>query len=336
MKLTFRTLLIIINKSLIPGREAMSRSVAYLASDLATISFAQNHEAQTFTVHCGPSARSDDRSTSDAGKKIKRRAPVEPGKRAGAEDVRATAEKVLRAFNTWAFKREQPSDVPLMLDTLSEAVAAQQPIRFALYWGKGPRHAVGAPEMQCLDFLAAVAARVKGVHAPGAAIMLILTDTHAELNGYCRQDIDQYFDEIKAAAKQRGFETRSLGQLVKAAGNLATAAPLEETVPAGMLSSLTTSAAKWYRGAGTPEQGALTYLRMNLIEQRVVERAFPGSIFITFNGSDLRALFPRQLPIFYMYSLRRGFSVKPWFMACESTKPGSTADQANPVHPDAA
>jgi hypothetical protein len=314
----------------------MSRSVAYLASNLATISFAQNHEAQTFTVNCGPSARSDDRSTSDAGKKIKRRAPAEPGNRSGAEDIRTTAEKVLRAFNTWAFKREQPSDVQLMLDTLSEAIAAQQPIRFVLYWGKGPRHAVGAPEMQCLDFLAAVAARVKGVHAPGAAITLILTDTHAELNGHCRQDIDQYFDEIKAAAKQRGFETRSLGQLVKAAGNLATAAPLEETVPAGMLSSLTTSAAKWYRGAGTPEQGALTYLRMNLIEQRVVERAFPGSIFITFNGSDLRALFPRQLPIFYMYSLRRGVSVKPWFMSCESTKPGSAADQANPIHPDAA
>jgi hypothetical protein len=37
-----------------------------------------------------------------------------------------------------------------------------------------------------------------------------------------------------------------------------------------------------------------------------------------------------------MYSLRRGVSVKPWFMSCESTKPGSAADQANPIHPDAA
>jgi hypothetical protein len=314
----------------------MSSSVAYLASSLATISFAQKHEAQTFTAHCGPSARSDERSTSDAGRKINRRAAAAPGNCTGAESIRATAEKVLRAFNTWAFKREQPSDVQLMLDVLSEAVATQQAIRFVLYWGKGPRHTVGAPEMQCLDFLAAVAARIKGVHAPGAAMTLLLTDTHAELNGYGRQEIDQYFDEIKAAAAQRGFETRSLGQLVKAAGNLATAVPLDDTVPAELLSSLTTSAAKWYRGAGTPEEGALTYLRMNLIEQRVVERAFAGSIFITFNGSDLRKLFPRQLPIFYMYSLRRGFSVKPWFMSCESTKAASAADQANPIHPDAA
>jgi L-tyrosine isonitrile synthase len=313
----------------------MSSSVAYLASRLATISFAQKHEAQTFTVNCGLSARNDERSTSDAGKKIKRRAPVEPGNLVGAENIRATAGKVLRAFNTWAFKREQPSDLQLMLDVLLEAVATRQAIRFVLYWGKGPRRAVGPPEVQCLDFLAAVAARVKCVHAPGAAITLILTDTHAELNGHRREEIDQYFDEIKAAAEQRGFETRSLGQLVKTAGNLATAAALEDIVSAELLSSLTTSAAKWYRGAGTPEEGALTYLRMNLIEQRVVELAFPGSIFITFNGSELRKLFPRRLPIFYMYSLRRGVSVKPWFMSCELTKQGSAADQANSVHPDA-
>jgi hypothetical protein len=48
--------------------------------------------------------------------------------------------------------------------------------------------------------------------------------------------------------------------------------------------------------------------------------AFPHSIFITFNGSRLRALFPEHLPIFYMYSLRRGFSAKPWFVASDSER----------------
>ena len=73
---------------------------------------------------------------------------------------------------------------------------------------------------------------------------------------------------------------------------------------------------------------------MNLIEQRVVERAFPGSIFVTFNGSDLRSLFPTQLPIFYMYSLRRGVAVKPWFLPAEPAKCDANADQANPVRPN--
>ena len=100
-----------------------------------------------------------------------------PGNCTNAEGIRASAEKILRAFNTWAFKREQPSDVQLMLDALSEAVATRAAIPFVLYWGKGPRHSMGAPEMQCLDFLAAVATRIKGVHAPGAAMTLDL-DRH--------------------------------------------------------------------------------------------------------------------------------------------------------------
>jgi hypothetical protein len=46
---------------------------------------------------------------------------------------------------------------------------------------------------------------------------------------------------------------------------------------------------------------------------------FPHSIFITFNGGKLRCLFPTRLPIFYMYSLRRGVSIKPWFFNAGSS-----------------
>jgi len=53
---------------------------------------------------------------------------------------------------------------------------------------------------------------------------------------------------------------------------------------------------------------------MNMLEKRAVERAFPCAVFITFNGREYRSLFPERLPIFYMYSLQRGVSVKPWFL----------------------
>jgi hypothetical protein len=136
------------------------------------------------------------------------------------------------------------------------------------------------------------------------------------------------------AAKQRGFETCLLSHLVKAAGDIRPAVPLDEVVTAQTLASLVASAQKWYRGNATPEEGALTYLRMNLIEQRAVEHAFPRSIFVTFNGSDLRCLFPTKLPIFYMYSLRRGVSVKPWFLTAESEKFdfGSVREDPRPLN----
>jgi L-tyrosine isonitrile synthase len=306
----------------------MPDQVAYAAAAAARYSSACDHELPSAIIYeCAPPTAGID-TASGREPRVKRRTAAKP--------QAATAEQVLRSFNTWAFKREQPSDPKLLRQAVAAALEHHVPIPFVLYWGKGGRNQSDGPELQCLDYLGALTARVRDVYEPGTKITLICTDTHAELNGHPRQDIQQYFDDIKLLAKQRGFETCWLGPLVKAAGNLATVAPLEEVVPAETLASLIASAQKWYRGGATAQQGALTYLRMNLIEQRVVERAFPDSIFITFNGSKMRCLFPKQLPIFYMYSLRRGVSVKPWFLPGEAAQFDLSLDQPSPPRPDAA
>ena len=157
-------------------------------------------------------------------------------------------------------------------------------------------------------------ARVARAHAPGAALKLIFTDTHARLNGHSRASMQKYFAAMEAAANARRFETCWLTDLTKTAGVAAGDDHGDELAQHAMVSRLIPSARKWYRGLGGPEQGALIYYRMNLVERRAVELVFPRCIFLTFNGSELRGLFPEHLPIFYMYSLRRGISVKPWFL----------------------
>jgi hypothetical protein len=221
------------------------------------------------------------------------------------------AEKVLRSFNTWAFKREQPSDPRLMLELIEHAMARFGPLSFVLYWGKGPRCRIEQPDIECLDFLASLAERVRKAHLPGAVLNLLFTDTHAKLNGYAQPGIEAYFSAIDTAARERGFATFWLSGLTRVqAPDAVSGEPLEPAI----LSRLIASARKWYRGAGRPEDGALVYYRMNMAEKRAVEAAFARAIFITFSGSELRSLFPEHLPIFYMYSLRRGTSVKPWFL----------------------
>ena len=59
-----------------------------------------------------------------------------------------------------------------------------------------------------------------------------------------------------------------------------------------------------------------------MIEKQAVEAAFPDAVFVTFNGSGLRPLFPDRMPVFYMYSVRRGVAVKPWFMPAELEEAG--------------
>jgi L-tyrosine isonitrile synthase len=235
-------------------------------------------------------------------------------RRKNSAEKTVTAETVLRSFNTWAFKREQPADPQLMLRVLSESISLGEPVSFILYWGKGPRCRLGEPDIDCLDYLGALAQRVREVYEPGAAIKLIFTDTHANLNGHAPLGVREYFAEVEASAGERGFEACLLSQLTQSAEAVAACATNDDDVPEETLRRLSASAGKWYRGDGTARQGALKYFQMNMIEKRAVELAFPRSIFVTFNGSDLRSLFPDYLPIFYMYSLRRGVSVKPWFL----------------------
>lgn len=224
------------------------------------------------------------------------------------------AEKVVSAFNTWAFKREQPSSHPALLQTVTDAIARGAPVSFVLYWGKGLRCFAGDPERQGLDFLTRLTERIRDVYAGGAAITLILTDTHAQLNGHSSTCIDQYFEQIGAWAQASGFAHCRLTRLV--ADNESRIGEIDDICP-DTLSKLHACAAKWYRGDGTVEEGAREYYRMNMIEKRSVELSFPEAIFITYNSSEFRHLFPDNLPIFYMYSVKRGVAVKPWFIQAE-------------------
>jgi hypothetical protein len=234
-------------------------------------------------------------------------------------DHRADPLAVLRAFNTWAFKREQPSDPQLMLKIISDSIAIGAAIPFVLYWGKGPRCKIAQPDIDCLDYLAKLARRVQQAYQPGASIRLIFTDTHAELNGHSPQSTRSYFSDVDVAARQRGFESCWLGPITRAATQTMGDALAYDDVSEETLALLFASAKKWYHGKGTHEEGALKYYQMNVVERRAVELAFPSSIFITFNGSELRSLFPLRLPVFYMYSLRRGVGIKPWFLSAEAT-----------------
>lgn len=227
--------------------------------------------------------------------------------------ARRDVDRILQSFNTWAYKREQPSDSALLAKFVERSVLRQEPISFVLYWGKGPRSTVDTYEVRCLDYLASLAARVSSAYRPGAAMKLVLTDTHARLNGHPQADMSRYFDQVAEAARVRGFASYLLGDLCDAAATHVTVSDFEEPT-AETLENLGRSAMRWYRGEGTPGEGARRYYGMNMFEREVIEHFFPSSVFVTFNGRELRDLFPRRLPIFYMYSMKRGTSVKPWFL----------------------
>jgi len=226
-----------------------------------------------------------------------------------------SSDALIQTFNSWAFKREHPDNVERLRSLAHEAIAQHRPLGFVLYWGRGPREGFAPPERQCLDYLSQLARRVASLHAPGADVTIIFTDTHAMLNGYGETSTRRYFAEIEREATKRDFKCCYLSDVVAWAEDRIDAERAEEAPSAEILSQLTVSAAKWYRGEGEYEDGARRYYKSNMIEKQAVEAVFKESVFVTFNGSEHRALFPDRMPIFFMYSIRRGVSVKPWFMA---------------------
>lgn len=228
---------------------------------------------------------------------------------------------VLASFNTWAIKREKPSDAAMLEAFIDAAVQEQRPVPFVLYWGKGPRSRAASPDAVCLDFIGGLGERIGQVYAPGAEVMLICTDTHARLNGHGEDVINAYFADIAALGAARGFRACRLSDLV------ARAEPFGEPVAAcneAHLQLLLRSASRWFRGGGSSREGAEAYLQQNMVERRAVEIAFPKAIFATFNGSEFDFLFPERLPRFYMYALRKGCAIKPWFMDADG-RPYSAA-----------
>ena len=259
--------------------------------------------------------------------------PLTPGAAAAAVYPEATARKrpsptsalggdidlIAKSFNTWAFKREQPDNPERLHHFVASAVQAARPVDFAFYWGRGPRSARAQPDIDCLNYISAMAAKIRKNYPKGASIHLIFTDTHARLNGYDAESTEDYFSQIEAVALDYGFHGCRLGKLVAAADAEIGAEAREAPLDPHILDQLERTAAKWFRGEGGARRGAELYYRANMIERRAVEIALPHAIFASFNGSDQRALFPESLPIFYMYSLRRGFSIKPWFLNADGT-----------------
>lgn len=225
----------------------------------------------------------------------------------------ARIDTIVGSFNTWAFKREQPSSTALLHQVVANAISDQRPVPFILYWGKGPRAEAAGFEARCLEYLTSLRDRVQQIYEPGASFELLLTDSHARLNGYTEEDIDTYFASMTRAAAQFGFSCRRLSDVTTSAHAVMSDEPLERPSPQ-LLASLSLSAAKWYRGPDTAAVAAVRYFALNMIERRAVAHAYTNTIFITFNNSQFRDLFPRELPVFYMYSIKKGVAVKPWFM----------------------
>ena len=223
------------------------------------------------------------------------------------------AQEILDQFNTWSFKREQPSDEAELLKQINNSVADNKSVKFVLYWGKGDRDTVGSPEIEALKILEVIKDRIEKIYAPGAEITIIFTDSHAELNGYTSESIIKYYSSVREMADNLDMKTIFMSKICDFNFDELDVQSRDAEIDSKVLEILKSSSSKHFNRSADYDQGARLYYVLNQIEKCEVAKKFSDSIFLTYSGSDLDVILP-SLPIFHMYSTEKGNSAKPWFM----------------------
>jgi len=224
----------------------------------------------------------------------------------------SSVQKVLGAFNTWSFKRCQPRHIDKMRDMVLSCIQDNKPLSFVMYWGKGERDSPNERESDALKYLNDMLSKIRTEHAAGATAALILTDTHAQLNGHETANVNRYFLEMeKLASQYQGIQTIYFTTFCKLEEKLLIAKANTHPLSKEVMNRLQPSALR-HSKKYPPEQGAALYYWQNQIEKEKVSSVFKNHIFVTYNGNDVDFLFPDDMPIFYMYSMARGRGEKPW------------------------
>lgn len=201
----------------------------------------------------------------------------------------------------------------LLLSVLKQASAENKPILFLMYWGKGVRRCAGENEEKALKHLKNMFDSISSVHRPGCYLTIIATDTHINLNGY--DNVREYFDSLKVLVQKAAIPA-TLAYM----SEIATLPPLEDVkrqassleLNPQLLRELTDTAKKHSMDT-EPQLAAKAYFFCNQIEKEAVARRYHGHVFLSYNSNKHLDLLPASLPIFFMSSIRRGTTDKPWY-----------------------
>jgi len=219
-----------------------------------------------------------------------------------------TAENIFNNFNVNKFRRDHTQDKKEIVGLIKSSLKKSIPLKFVMYWGKGMRDTCGEPEKQALEYLSSFLDRIE----TDTELLVIYTDTHVDLNGYPAKGSESYLNSLEEILEEYNFRLDIMSNHVPHDPVLVLEKMEEFSPDPKLKKNLENSSKKRHRN-GDYKIGAHKYYVQNLIENKFMEKEFSDYIFLTYNSPALNNLLPK-LPKFYMHSLRKGKSEKPWFI----------------------
>lgn len=214
---------------------------------------------------------------------------------------------------------ESESEFSKIEDAVENTIRSRMPLSFVMYWGISAKQESCSADEQAIAFIEKLSKELQSKYQVGAKFELIFCDTHANFNGYSLKNsyISQVIYHFEKTSIDANFHKMS-----DIAGNTSQDPPPLDSINEIYINidpstkkELKNMASKHHLWEADPDEVVKKYIALNRFESLYVERLFKDSIFITYNDANkLRFLFPLGLPVYSMYSLKKGKTIKPWFV----------------------
>jgi hypothetical protein len=204
--------------------------------------------------------------------------------------------------------------------TVALAMARKRVVDVTMLWGVGTRNCVGIWEESALKHLGRLDSAVKKSWALGLGFTIIFADIHAGLNNIPHDIVKQYLESLRCLLTATPFDVKLvlLSSLWGEAGFqiedvLSCARLTEKSTKSYNFPRLVESARKRFHG-GDPEKGARDYLAAREVDNKVITSFYPQAIHATYNDPEsMKWLQPSGVPVIYLWSIKKGRSMPPWF-----------------------
>jgi hypothetical protein len=208
-------------------------------------------------------------------------------------------------------------------DSVLAGTVTGRGLQFFVEWGLGAGSTFDAEDAAALDYLGettALLSRNAMPHTARGVVRILLTDSHAAVNGVSVRDQQTYAASVRDAALARSFEPLLISDVIREHAGLTVDELLERSAcfepEWASLSSFTrqelTRRAAFRSKRDVPEIAARLYYCVSRLEGVILRSAFAGSIVVTYQTPNFAFLLP-ALPTIFMFVAKGRVTRRPWF-----------------------
>lgn len=233
-------------------------------------------------------------------------------------ELRASCDEILR--DRQRFRRLRRTELDLLVSRIAAHSYSRRRLDFVLEWGLGAGATIGEEDLCALEHAAESAARLAAAAGVSAQLMLLLTDTHATVNGLTPEEWKSYAESIRFAAESRGHSVSMLSDLVEKSFGRDWMTQVDSIVDRDRSWSGLTE----YQGRemirrarrcvrrGDVETAARRYVQVSIIEGLAMLLHLPHSVVLTYHVPSFSFLVPPLAKV--QVFVRPGrVTERPWF-----------------------